>query len=308
MLVKISEYLKNLAKKSKAIRKQFYPSKKENKFSKRASLDPLLEDKFSPIKGLYHKYPHRVLIELTANCAAFCRFCTRRRKKISDIKESQLKKEDVEKIIKYVRSRPEINEVIFSGGDPLVVPDLLIYALKKFSKMAQIKIIRIHTRVPVSNPKLLTKKILNAFSKIKKTFYLSIHFEHPDELTPQTIKAIKNLRKTGAILISQSVFLKGINDSYKVLKDLFTKLAELGVRPYYIYHCDLVKGIEHFIVPIEKEIEIMTKLRKNLSGIAFPFHVIDAPYGSGKIPVPLNFWKFNKFSFKDFKGKKIKVY
>jgi lysine 2,3-aminomutase len=307
MLFKVSKYIENLAKKSKAIRKQFYPSKKEKEFSEKSFLDPLLEDKFSPVKGLVHKYPHRVLILMTANCAAFCRFCTRRRKK-EDLEKNELKKGDVNKMINYVKSKPEINEIIFSGGDPLVVPDLLIYALKRFERLPQIKIIRLHTRVPVSNPRLLTKKILNAFSKIKKTFYLSIHFEHPDELTPQTIAAIKKLKKTGAILLSQSVFLKGLNDSYKVLEKLFTKLAELGVRPYYIYHCDLVKEIEHFIVPIEKEIEIMTKLRKNLSGIAFPIHVIDAPEGSGKIPVPLNFWKFKKSFFRDFNGKKIKIY
>jgi lysine 2,3-aminomutase len=174
--------------------------------------------------------------------------------------------------------------------------------------LPQIKIIRLHTRVPVSNPQLIRKEVLKTFSQLKQPLYLSIHFEHPDELTPQTIKAINNLRKTGAILISQSVFLKGINDSYKILEELFTKITELGIRPYYIYHCDPVRGIEHFIVPIKKEIEIMTKLRKNLSGIAFPTHVIDSPNGSGKIPVPMDFWKFNKKHFKDFKGKKIKIY
>lgn len=262
MLVKISQHLKNLAKNSEAIKKQYYPSEKEKDFSKKLFLDPLLEDKFTPIKGLCHKYPHRVLILLTMSCASFCRFCTRRRK-VSDIKKGRLTKKDILRMIKYLKSRPEVNEVIFSGGDPLLVPNLLIYALKKFSALPQIKIIRLHTRIPVSNPRLLTKRVLQAFSKIKnQPLYLSIHFEHPDELTPQTIKAIEDLRKTGAILLSQSVFLKGINDSYQVLEELFIKLVELGVRPYYIFHCDLVKGIEHFIVPIEKEIKIMTKLRK----------------------------------------------
>lgn len=308
MLVKISKHLQKLAKKSKAVRKEFYPSKKEKEFSQKAFIDPLLEDKFMPTKGICHKYPYRVLIELTLNCASFCRFCTRRRK-VSDIEKGKLTRQDVDKMIKYIKSKPEIHEVVFSGGDPLVVPDLLVYALGKFYQLPQIKILRVHTRVPVSDPRLLTKKVLHAFSKIKKkTLYVSIHFEHPDELTPQTIKAAKRLRDTGAILLSQSVFLKGINDSYKVLKELFTRLAELGVRPYYIYHCDLVKGIEHFIVPIEKEVKIMTKLRKNTSGTAFPFHVIDAPNGSGKVPIPLAFWKFDSSTFIDFKDKKIKMY
>jgi len=309
MLVKISKHLQKLAQKSLAIKRQFFPSPKENEFSNNASLDPLLEEKYKKVKGLIHKYPKRALIELTLNCASFCRFCTRRRE-VSDIEKGRLSIQDIERMIDYVKSRPEINEVIFSGGDPLTVPNSLIYALKKFSKLNQIKIIRVHTRVPISDPRLLTREILDTFSKInkQKPIYLSIHFEHPDELTPETIKAINFLRKTGVILLSQSVFLKGINDSYKVLEELFTKLSELGVRPYYIFHCDLVRGIEHFIVPVKREIEIMTKLRKNLSGIAFPFHAIDAPQGSGKIPLPLNFWKFNKSSFKDFHNKRIKMY
>jgi lysine 2,3-aminomutase len=309
MLIKISKHLQKLAQKSKAIRKQFYSSSEEEKYSLRAFVDPLLEDQFKPVKGLVHKYSTRVLIELTLNCASFCRFCTRRRR-VSDIRKGKLSKKDIGKMIDYVKSRPKINEIIFSGGDPLVVPKLLIYSLNKFSKLKQIKILRVHTRVPVSDPRLLTKEILNALSEAqkKKTLYLSIHFEHPDELTPKTIKAVKALKNTGAILLSQSVFLKGINDSYKVLEELFTKLAELGIRPYYIYHCDLVKGAEHFICPIKKEIEIMTKLRKNISGIAFPFHAVDTPNGSGKIPLPLNFWKFECSSFSDFENKKIKMH
>jgi len=309
MLVKISKHLQKLAQKSKAIRKQFYPSPEEEKYSRRAFIDPLLEDQCKTVKGLIHKYSTRVLIELSLNCASFCRFCTRRRE-VSDIEKGKLSKSDIEKMIDYVKSQPEINEIILSGGDPLTVAKLLIYSLNKFSKLKQIKILRVHTRVPVSDPRLLTKEILNALSMTqkKKTLYFSIHFEHPDELTPETIKAIKALRKTGVILLSQSVFLKGINDSYKVLAELFTRLSELGVRPYYIYHCDLVRGIEHFICPIKKEIEIMTKLRKNISGIAFPFHVVDTPNGSGKIPVPLNFWKIKSSSFSDFQNKKIKMY
>lgn len=308
MIVKISRHLRGLARTSKAIRKEFYPLKKEKIFSRRAFIDPLLEDKFTPIKGVCHKYRHRILVELTLNCASFCRFCTRRRK-VGDIKKGKLNQKDVDAMLIYIKSKPEINEIIFSGGDPLMAQDLLIYALKKFTLLAQIKVIRLHTRVPVSDPKLLTKSVLNALTKIKnQALYISLHFEHPDELTSETIRAIKKLRKTGTILLSQSVFLKGINDSYEILSALFTQLMELGVRPYYIYHCDLVKGIEHFIVSIAKEVKIMTRLRSNLSGLALPTHVIDTPNGYGKIPVPLDFWQFNKNHFKDFTGQKIKMY
>lgn len=308
MLVKISQHLRKIAESSKAVRRQFFPSKEENCFSERAFIDPLLEDKFSPVKGLCYKYSKRVLVELTMDCASFCRFCTRRRK-VSDIKKGLLAKKDIKKIADFIKSNPKINEVIFSGGDPLTVPDLLAFSLKKFSQLPRIKIIRIHTRVPVSDPGLLSKKVLRAVSAIKKLpVYLSIHFEHPDELTQETIEAIRALRKTGAILLSQSVFLKGVNDSRKTLERLFTKLTELGIRPYYIYHCDPVRGAEHFIVPLEKEVRIMTKLRKVLSGLAFPSHVIDSPNGSGKIPVPLNFWQFDKSRFNDFNEKKIETH
>ncbi|MFH1188081.1 MAG: KamA family radical SAM protein [bacterium] len=309
LLEKISDYLKTLAEKSPAVKKQFYPHADEETFSCRALIDPLLEDTNKKTKGLVHKYPKRVLVELTLNCAAYCRFCTRRRE-VSDIEKGILNTEDINKMVSYLKTEPTINEVIISGGDPLTAPKLLIIALKKFSAMPQIKILRVHTRVPVSDPRLITKEILQTLSSVakKKTLYLSVHFEHPDELTPKTLKVIKALRKTGAIMISQSVFLKGINDSYEVLEKLFSSLSELGIRPYYIYRCDLVKGSEHFIVPIEKEVEIMTKLRKNLSGIAFPQYVVDTPNGSGKIPVPLGFWKCDYGTFKDFENKEIKMY
>ncbi len=308
MLTKITPYLKKLSETSEAVKKQFYPSEAENKFSEKALIDPLLEDISSPAKGICHKYPSRLLVELTLDCAAFCRFCTRKRK-VSDLAKGKISEKDISKMIEYVKSKPRVNEIVFSGGDPLMVPDLLIYAIKKFLKMPQIKIVRVHTRIPVSNPKLLTKKILSSFSKIKnKALYVSLHFEHPDEFTPQTIAAIKKLKKTGAVLLSQSVFLKGINDSYEILEKLFTKLSELGIRPYYIYHCDLVRGSEHFIVDIKKEVEIMTKLRENISGVSFPFHIIDTPNGYGKIPVPLDLWGFDKNSFTDFRNKKIAMY
>lgn len=307
--VQISKHLKKLAKKSPAVQKQFSPSPEENKSSNRALIDPLLEDKNKKVRGLVHKYPKRVLIELTMNCASYCRFCTRRRE-VSDFEKGSISLVDIQKMVDYIKSVPSINEVIFSGGDPLVVPDLLIFALNKFIDLPQIKIIRVHTRVPVANPKMVTREILNTFKKVnkKKPLYLSIHFEHPDEFTPQTIKVVSSLRKTGAILLSQTVFLKGINDSYEILEELFTRLTELGIKPYYIYRCDLVKGVEHFIVPIEKEIEIMTRLRKNISGIAFPIHVVDTPNGSGKIPVPLGFWQCDCNSFKDFEGQTIQMY
>lgn len=307
LVVSISSHLRKLAKKSPAVKREFYPSEEESLCSASSYIDPLLEEKFTKTKGLVHKYPSRVLITLTASCAAYCRFCTRRRM-VGDIEKGKLTKGDVDKMVEYLNSNKSINEVILSGGDPFTVPDLLVYTISKIKRLKQIKIIRIHTRVPVSCPSAVTPEILKAIKSIKtKPIYLSIHFEHPDELTKPTIRAVKAIREAGAILLSQSVFLKGVNDSFKVLRELFTRLSELGIRPYYLYRCDPVRGVEHFMVPFEKEIEIMTKLRSVLSGIACPTYVIDTPNGSGKIPVPLEYWKFERQKFKDFDGNQITV-
>jgi len=172
MLVKISRHLKKLAQKSPAVKKQFFPSPKENIVSKKALTDPLLEDIYRKTKGLVHKYPHRVLIELTMNCASYCRFCTRRRM-VSDIKKGKIYPADIKKIIDYLKSRPEINEAVFSGGDPLTVPRLLTTTLNKILVLPQIKKLRLHTRVPVSRPGLITKDILCLFKKINKKKPLS---------------------------------------------------------------------------------------------------------------------------------------
>lgn len=306
LVVSVSEHLKRMAKKSLAIRREFYPSKEEENCTPNSFKDPLLEEKYEKVKGLIHKYPGRVLVLLTMKCASYCRFCTRRRI-VSSVGGELVTRSDICEMGAYLLAHPEINEVIFSGGDPLTSPDLLKYSLRKFSRLSQIKILRIHTRVPVSNPKLLTEDVLEVIKKVNKDkpVYVSIHFEHPDELTRATVLAVKKLRAAGAILLSQSVFLKGINDNYQVLYTLFRKISELGVRPYYLYRCDPVHGAEHFIVPLEKEVKIMTQLRANLSGIACPNYVIDAPNGFGKIPVPLDFWEFTKEEFRDFNGKRI---
>ncbi len=299
MLFKISPYLKNLSKKSEAIKKQFYPSLLEEK-DKKNPLDPLLEEEFTKVRGLIHKYDNRVLILLTLNCAAYCRFCTRRRA-VSDVIKGQIEETDLVRMITYLKAHPEVKEIILSGGDPLTVPKILKSALKKFCSLPQIKIIRIGTRLPVSDPEKINKRLLSILKIVKKQpLYILIHFEHPDEITKETIEAVEKLRKAGIILLSQTVFLRGINDSFEILYKLFSKLVEIGVKPYYIFRCDPVKGAEHFIVDIKKELEIATKLRKNLSGLACPLYVIDVPDGSGKVPVPLDFWKCDRKQFTDF--------
>jgi len=299
----VSHHLKKLAEKYPEIRRQFYPSKKKIKTSTESLVDPLLEEEFTPVKGLVHKYENRVLILLTMVCAAYCRFCTRQRT-VSEIEKGKISPKDLDNMVAYLKKHPEVKEVILSGGDPLVVPETLKLALKKFSSLPQIKIIRIGTRVPVSNPSLVKDDLLEAFKRVSQPLYVLIHFEHPAEITPQTVRLIQKMRKAGAILLSQSVFLRGVNDKVEVLEELFSKLVEIGVKPYYIFHCDPVAGSEPFWVDLKKEIAIMTELRKRLSGLAYPLYVVDAPNGCGKIPVPLNFWQFEAGEYKDFEGEK----
>jgi lysine 2,3-aminomutase len=285
---KITKHLEKLARKSKAIRKQFYPSKEEEKFQGK-SIDPLKEEERTPVKGLIHYYPNRVLVLLTLNCAAYCRFCFRRRL-VSDIRKGLLTNKDLDNIVSYIKRNPQINEVIISGGDPLTVPILLEKFLRKITKLEQIKIIRIGSRLPVSDPKRINGNILRILKLVKKQpLYLLLHFEHPDELTKETKMALKELRAIGAILLSQSVFLKGINDNIPILEKLFNELLSLGVKPYYIMHNDEPKGTKHFTVDFQKEIKIMTELRRRLSGLACPMYVYDDPNGQCKIPIPLDF-------------------
>ena len=305
MLFKVSSHLEKLAKNSEAVRRQFYVSPQEEK-DKENSLDPLLEEEYTKTRGLVHKYENRVLILLTLNCAAYCRFCTRRRS-VSEVIKGQIDNKDLDNMVLYIKKHPEIKEVIFSGGDPLTVPSLLKQALIKIATLPQIKIIRIGSRLPVSDPEKIDKTLLQILQLVKKQpLYLMLHFEHPDEITKETVKVVEKLRKLGILLFSQTVFLKGVNDSYDILYQLFSRLIEIGVKPYYLYRCDPVKGAEHFIVPFEKEVKIATRLRKNLSGLANPLYVIDTPNGTGKVPGQLHFWK-NGNSYTDFEDKEITI-
>ncbi len=252
LVFKVTPYLERLAGKSAAVKKEFYPSPKENEADGCGCEDPLLEEPNTIVKGLVQKYPKRVLLELTLSCAAYCRFCTRRRK-VDDLVQGRLTREDVDEVTKYIKEHKDINEIIFSGGDPLMSPEMLEYGIEKLSGLENVKIIRVHTRVPVVDPGAIDERILDIFRKIKKqAFYLSLHFEHPDEITEEVEEVIGKFRKLGAILLSQSVFLRGVNDSVDVLEKLFNRLTELGVRPYYIYRCDPVKGAMHFMVPFKK--------------------------------------------------------
>ncbi|MBU0732452.1 KamA family radical SAM protein [Patescibacteria group bacterium] len=302
---RLSPHLETIIKTCPAVHREFVPSKKEGWDEKMTTADPLMEEEHTATRGLVHKYGNRALVLLTMNCAAYCRFCTRRRK-VSDLKKGVITDKDLDNIVAYLKKHPEIKELIISGGDPLTVPILLKKALTRFSRLPQIKVLRVGTRLPVSDPRQADKKVLAALDAVKRQpLYLMVHFEHPAEINPATVRAIRRLQPHVTMILSQSVFLKGVNDNVKTLYDLFSGLIEIGIKPYYIFRCDYVSGAEHFIVDFKKETEIMTKLRSRLSGLACPLYVIDVPGGAGKVPAPLNFWKWDKRACLDFNGTRI---
>ena len=303
MQQKTSEHIESLMVCEMAIRRQFEISALEMDNSISNS-DPLLEKEHEVVPGMINKYGNRVLCLLTADCAAYCRFCTRRRL-VSDLDEGHIDETHVDAWVAYLRQHPDVREVIISGGDPFVADDRLFgYALEEISALESVKVIRIGTRAPVSDPSIVNRRKLDAISRVEQPEYVGIHFEHPSEITRATVCCCKQLIRAGAILYSQSVFLRDVNDDYDTLYELFTRLLEIGVRPYYIYRCDPIPGASHFRADFDKEREIMTRLRSSLSGLAYPTYVIDTPEGSGKIPVPLDFWECDTSSYVDFEGKK----
>lgn len=307
MLRKTSEHIEALMVCEEAVRRQFEVSEDELRDETRGDADPLRESEHMVVPGMINKYGNRVLCLLTAECAAYCRFCTRRRL-VSDIERGRIDHSHVDGWITYLSDHPEVREVIISGGDPFIVDDgLFEYALDELSALDSIKIIRIGTRAPVSDPSLVNSRKLEAIGRVEQPIYVGIHFEHPSEITRRTVRCAKDLMSVSAILYSQTVFLKGINDDFQTLYDLFTGLIEIGIRPYYIYRCDPVPGAAHFRVELERERRIVTQLRRELSGLAFPTYVIDAPDGSGKVPVPLEFWDADVTSYTDFDSKRHEV-
>jgi lysine 2,3-aminomutase len=304
MLEKTSEHIESLMVCEEAVRRQFEVSELELLTESTANNDPLREKEHEVVPGMINKYGNRVLCLLTAECAAYCRFCTRRRL-VSDIERGRMEPGHIDEWVAYLADHPEVREVIISGGDPFAVDDdLFEHALSEISSVESVKVLRIGTRVPVSDPSHVTPRKLDVISRVSQPVYVGIHFEHPTEITRPTVRCVKDLIAAGAILYSQSVFLKGVNDNYGTLRDLFTGLVEIGVRPYYIYRCDPIPGAMHFIVDFDTERRIMTELRRTLSGLACPTYVIDAPEGSGKVPVPLEFWDCDTTSYTDFEGKR----
>jgi lysine 2,3-aminomutase len=248
--------------------------------------DPLHEKSFSPVKGIVHRYPDRVLFTVTQVCSNYCRYCTRSH---SVGKLDKLSRQDFEKAFDYIASHKEVRDVLISGGDPLTLnDDTLDYILSRIRSIEHVEIIRIGTRVPVVMPQRITDNLISVLKKYHPLF-LSLHFSHPSEITDECAEACNKLADGGFPLGSQTVLLKGINDNVSVMKELMHKLLKIRVRPYYLYQCDLIPGSAHFRTTVKKGLEIIKGLRGFTSGYAVPTFVIDAPGGGGKIPLLPNY-------------------
>ncbi len=245
--------------------------------------DPLSEDGHSPVPNLVHRYPDRVLFLVTGFCATYCRYCTRSHMVASN--KCHMGRDAWQPALDYIKDHREVRDVLISGGDALTMADSQIeYLLAALRAIPHVEIIRIGTKVPVVLPQRITKSLISILRRVHPLF-ISIHFTHPDELTPEVSRACNMLADAGIPLGSQTVLLKGVNDNVAVMRKLFQGLLKMRVRPYYLYQCDPVLGSAHFRTSVKKGLEIMDGLRGHTSGYAVPQYVIDSPGGGGKIPL-----------------------
>lgn len=267
-----------------ALRKTMVPVIDEFIISPVEKADPLGEKSHSPVANLVHRYPDRVLFLVTGFCAAYCRYCTRSHL-VSKKEKCHSSQAEWDKALNYIRTHNEIRDVLISGGDPLTLPDWrLEYLLSNLRAIPHVEIIRIGTKVPVVLPQRITRLMVSMLRRYHPLF-MSIHFTHPDEVTPETEFACNRLADAGIPLGSQTVLLQGINDDVEIIKKLTHLLLKMRVRPYYLYQCDPIPGSGHFRTPVSKGLEIIQGLRGFTSGYAIPHFVIDAPGGGGKIPL-----------------------
>lgn len=245
-------------------------------------LDSLNEEGDSPVPNITHRYPDRALFLVSPVCAAYCRFCTRRRK-VAD--PEKIPMSQLESGFHYIEQHETIRDVILSGGDPLLLSDRRLEAiLSRLRAIPHLEIIRIGSRVPCHLPERITPELCTVL-KEHHPLYINTHFNHPAELTPKAVRALGMLADAGVPLGCQTVLLKDVNDDVDIMKELMQKLLAARVRPYYLYMCDNVAGVEHFKTTVEKGLEIIAGLRGWTSGLAVPHFVIDAPGGGGKIPL-----------------------
>ena len=285
------------------IRKQIVPTDRELVPFTAMMEDSLAEDRHSPVPGLVHRYPDRVLMLVTTQCASYCRYCTRSRM-VGD-PAATFSRAEFELQLEYLRNTPQVRDVLLSGGDPLVLaPKILEEILRRLREIPHIEIVRIGSRVPVFLPMRVTNELCDMLQRYHP-LWLNIHVNHPNEITAELAEAADRLTRAGVPLGNQAVLLAGVNDNIHIQRELVHQLVRIRVRPYYLYQCDLVEGAGHFRTPVGKGIEILEGLRGHTSGYAVHQYIIDAPGGGGKIPVSPNYllsYSDHKVILRNFEG------
>ena len=276
------QVLKTIKEKGDPIWLQVVPDPEEGVIDAACTDDPLDEGGDMPVPNLVHRYPDRVLLYLTNQCPIYCRFCTRKRFVGSP---GTLTPKELDQVTAYLSAHTEVRDIILSGGDPLMVVDVLLErVLKALRQIPHLEIIRLGTRVPGTLPSRITDNLC-AMLKKYHPIYMNLHFNHPDEITPEVAEACGKLADAGIPLGSQTVLLKGVNDDPQVMKRLMQKLLAIRVKPYYLYQADLVTGTHHFRTTVEAGFEVIRALRGHTSGMGVPHYVIDAPGGGGKVAI-----------------------
>lgn len=298
-------YLSLIKRKNDPIWKQCIPDAQEVELGV-GRKDPLLEEKYSPIEGLIHRYKDRVLLLTSNMCVGYCRFCTRKRKVGKE--DKVLGGKNIQKAFRYIRRHKKVRDVIISGGEPLLLDDERIeYYLKNLRGIKHVQIVRIDSRIPCILPQRITPKLCYIFKKYSP-IYFNMHFNHFQEITKESIKACNMLADSGIVLGNQAVLLAGVNDDANTLKRLFEELLMMRVRSYYLYVPDAVKGTYHFRVSIAKALRIMRSLIGYTSGLAIPHLIIDLKRGGGKTPLLPRYivkHKGRKYVFRNFENKKF---
>jgi lysine 2,3-aminomutase len=267
------------------IARQFVPDPAELVASPHERSDPIGDDAFSPVEGIVHRYPDRVLLKLVHTCPVYCRFCFRR-EMVGPNGRPGLTARQRAAAYDYIRARPHIWEVILTGGDPLVLPaSRLRKAVEALGAIDHVKIVRIHTRVPAVAPERITTELIDAIKARGKATYVVLHANHPRELTPAARAACAQIVDAGIPMLSQSVLLRGVNDDADVLAELMRAFVACRIKPYYLHHADLAPGTGHLRTSIEAGQELMRRLRGRVSGLCQPAYMLDIPGGAGKVPI-----------------------
>ena len=267
------------------IARQFVPSARELETTLEERADPIGDHAHTPVRGLVHRYPDRVLLKAVHVCPVYCRFCFRR-EMVGPQGDGMMTAEELKAALAYIRSRREIWEVILTGGDPLVLsPRRLREIMHGLATIPHVKIVRFHTRVPVVDPRAVNDDLIDALTASGKTTYVALHANHPRELTEAARSACARMIDRGIAMVSQTVLLKGVNDDPALLADLMRAFVETRVKPYYLHHPDLAPGTSHFRLDIAEGQRILAVLRGRLSGLCQPTYVLDIPGGHGKAPI-----------------------